>query len=112
VLSGGFYRTLELWDAATGALIRTFEGHSDSVFFAVYSVAFSPDGTRVLSGSEDGTIKLWDVTTGALIRTFEEHSDRRVNSVAFSPDGGRVLSGSSDHPTRRGKALHVDAGDR
>ena len=84
-------KTIKLWDAATGALIRTFEGHSDSVT----SVAFSPDGARVLSGSGDKTIKLWDAATGALIRTFEGHSEW-VNSVAFSPDGARVLSGSWD----------------
>ncbi len=57
------------------------------------SVAFSPDGARVLSGSGDKTLKLWDAATGALLRTFEGHSDT-VISVAFSPDGTRVLSGS------------------
>jgi len=65
-------------------------GHSGFVF----SVAFSPDGGRVLSGG-DTTLKLWDTATGALIRTFEGHSDM-VSSVAFSPDGARVLSGSWD----------------
>jgi WD40 repeat protein len=34
----------------------------------VASVAFSPDGVRVLSGSTDWNIKLWDVATGALLR--------------------------------------------
>ncbi len=82
-------KTLKLWDAASGQLIRTFEGHADQV----RSVAFSPDGTRVLSGSSDKTLKLWDAASGQLIRTFEGHSDR-VTSVAFSPDGTRVLSGS------------------
>ncbi len=61
VLSGSDDRTLKLWDAATGALIRTFEGHSD----VVLSVAFSADGARVLSGSDDKTLKLWDAATGA-----------------------------------------------
>jgi WD40 repeat protein len=87
--------TIKLWDAATGSLIRTFEGHS----VPVTSVAFSPDGSRVLSGSQDRTIKLWDAATGALIRTFEGHS-ARVASVAFSADGGRVLSGSWDGTVR------------
>jgi WD40 repeat protein len=60
VLSGSGDKTIKLWDAATGVLIRTFEGHSG----AVHSVAFSPDGARVLSGSADNTIKLWDTATG------------------------------------------------
>ena len=45
-----------LWDAESGALLRTFRGHTNNVF----SVAFSPDGTRVLTGSQDGTAKLRD----------------------------------------------------
>jgi WD40 repeat protein len=89
VLSSGEDKSIKLWDAATGALIRTFAGHSGGVS----SVAFSPDGARVLSASKDKTIKLWDAATGALIRSFEGHSVE-VHSVAFSPDGGRVVSGS------------------
>ena len=30
--------------------------HSDYI----RSVAFSPDGTKIVSGSRDGTIKVWD----------------------------------------------------
>ena len=26
----------------------------------IQSVAFSPDGTKIVSGSRDGTIKVWD----------------------------------------------------
>ena len=49
------------------------------------SVAFSPDGTKILTGG-DRTAKLWDAGTGAVLRTLGGHSDY-VSSVAFSPDG-------------------------
>src|SRR5262245_54154533 len=60
LLSGSVDATLKLWEAATGRLIRTFEGHSDTIS----SVAFSPDGARLLSGSiADRAPKLWDAAT-------------------------------------------------
>jgi len=90
-LSGGAVYTLNLWDIATGAVIRTFSGHS----LKVASVTFSPDGRTALSGSRDDTLKLWNIATGVVIRTFVGHSDG-VNSVAFSPDGRTALSGSRD----------------
>jgi WD40 repeat protein len=36
-------------NATTGVLLRVLEGHKDRVM----SVAFSPDGTRIVSGSSD-----------------------------------------------------------
>jgi WD40 repeat protein len=76
-LSDGFDRKVRLWDAATGALLRAFEGHS-----SVSSVAFSPDSARVLSGGLDRKVRLWDAATGALLLTFNGHSGS-VSSVAF-----------------------------
>lgn len=83
---------VKLWDAASGALIVTLEGHTNQV----RSVAFSPDGTRLASASRDNAVKLWDVEDGMLLATFQGHLDS-VNGVAFSPDGAQLASGSSDH---------------
>ena len=41
-------------------------GHSDSVS----SVAFSPDGTKVVSGSGDRTVKIWNVESGDVLHTL------------------------------------------
>ena len=84
IVSGSEDKTVRVWDAVTGTLSNTLEGHSDSV----ESVAFSPDpdGTKIVSGSFDNTVRVWDAVTGTLSNTLEGHSSR-VNSVAFSPDG-------------------------
>ncbi len=36
----------------------------------VRSVAFDPEGRRIISSSEDGTIRLWDSTTGDCLRVL------------------------------------------
>ena len=67
---------------------------------AVTSVAFSPDGKRIVSGSSDNTLRLWDAATGQPIGApLTGHTDS-VNSVAFSPDGKRIVSGSDDKTVR------------
>jgi len=42
---------------------QVFTGHSQGVA----SVAFSPDGTRIVSGSYDTTIRIWDAVSGVPI---------------------------------------------
>ena len=39
-----------------GLLSERSNAHSDYI----RSVAFSPDGTKIVSGSDDETIKVWD----------------------------------------------------
>lgn len=69
-------------------LLKTLEGHSNHV----NSVAFSPDGTKIISGSEDGIIKIWEANSGKCIQTLKGYSSK-VESVAWSPDGKYIVCG-------------------
>ena len=88
-------KTLRLLDAETGDMLDVLKGHEQEVL----SVAFSPDGHRLLSGSRDGTLRLWDAETGNILRVLKGH-ELGVSSVAFSPDGRRLLSGACDKTLR------------
>jgi len=87
---------------------QTLVGHTGSVT----SVAFSPDGRRIVTSSQDHTAKVWDAEMGQEVLTLKGHTVT-VWSVAFSPDGKRIITGggegdsSGDLP---GEAMVWDAG--
>jgi len=61
---------------------------------AVWSVAVSPDGTKIASGNADGSVKIWSVN-GPLLRNMKIHDDV-VTAVVYARDGKTVVSGSKD----------------
>ena len=71
-------------------------GHND----LVSSVAFSPDGKRIVSGSHDMTVRIWDAATGQPIGAPITGHTGPLISVAFSPDGNTIVSGSFDKTLR------------
>ena len=62
---------------------------------SIWSVSFSPDGTRLATGAANGIVQLLDVATREIIDTLDAHTDD-VKSVSFSPDGTLLASGSLD----------------
>jgi WD40 repeat protein len=85
---------VRIWDAATGKPIgQPLTGHLSAVF----GVAYSPDGKRMVSGSNDTTVRIWDVETGQAIGQPLTGHALLVCGVAFSPDGKRIVSGSFDN---------------
>ncbi|WP_437593510.1 AAA family ATPase [Sorangium sp. So ce1000] len=82
---------LKVWDLATGQLLRTLQGHTDTV----NDVEMTPDGRVVVSASADNTLKVWELATGQLLRTLQGHTNT-VFGVAVTPDGHFAVSGSMD----------------
>jgi WD40 repeat protein len=79
--------------------------------WALWSVAFSPDGQSVLTAAgfdagrptegfgNRGPIRLWNLATGKEERRFRGHEQGAWRAV-FTPDGKHVLSGGGDHAFR------------
>ncbi|KAH7335048.1 WD40-repeat-containing domain protein [Rhizoctonia solani] len=89
-----------VWDIYTGAPVGpSCKGNEAPVL----SVAYSPDGLRLVSGSDDTTVRVWNPLTGELLHTFNGHTGP-VTSVTFSPTGTYIASGCAD-----GKVWRWDA---
>lgn len=84
---GGSDGSVELWDAASGQWLRTFNSYNNTSW-----VAFSPDGRTLASsgGSSGKGLILWDAASGNKIRVLAGDADF-VGPASFSSDG-RLLA--------------------
>ena len=77
-----------LVDAATGTLTRRMTGGHDDGFG---TLAFDPEGKRVLTAGNDGRAIVWDARTGA--KQLElRHPEVNDTAAAWSPDGTMVAT--------------------
>lgn len=93
-------RQIQLWDAATGAPLRTLSGHNGAVF----ELAFSSDGTLLASASADDTVKIWRVADGERLDTLGQPEGTQ-STVAFSPNDRWILAGGEDRKLRMWKLV-------
>jgi platelet-activating factor acetylhydrolase IB subunit alpha len=104
VATGSRDKTIKLWDASTGQILRNLVSYSHS--FSLYSktialntaqvghdnwiraLVFHPTGKFLLSASDDKTIRVWDLATGRCTKTVDAHA-HFVTCLAW----GRQLAG-------------------
>jgi dipeptidyl aminopeptidase/acylaminoacyl peptidase len=78
---------VRVWDAATGAELAAWKGHTDRCT----GVTWAQGGALVVSCGFDHTVRVWDAATGANVQTVAAHVGPAVR-VAASPDGHYVAS--------------------
>jgi mitogen-activated protein kinase organizer 1 len=117
-LSGGYDKTIKLWNPYKGTRIREYLGHGYQVLgIAVYVAAVrriqgsgcfayhifracgldrrSHDNSQIGSCGGDKQPILWDVSTGTVIKRFQGH-DSQVNSIAFNEESTVMVTGGND----------------
>ncbi|EJF65001.1 hypothetical protein DICSQDRAFT_14200, partial [Dichomitus squalens LYAD-421 SS1] len=104
IASGSDDTTIRIWSAEESVSVESPDSpddvSSDSSVFAYTrrptSLAYSPDGRRIISGYDTGTIDVWDADTGEYINGDLQGHDLVITCLRFSPDGTRFVSASYD----------------
>lgn len=82
--------TLLILDGRTAEVIRELQG---SYANTIWSIAFSPDGRRLLSAGEE--ISLWDVATGQEMGRLQQFSSSAYD-IAFDDTGDLAVAALGD----------------
>ncbi len=75
-----------------GELLHTYTQHTA----AIYTLAWSPDGSKLASAGEDRQVCVWQALTGKTIFTYQKHTGS-VHALAWSPNSKYVASAGNDH---------------
>jgi len=67
---------------------RVLSGSSD----AIWSVEFSPDGSKVVAAGWDEKVRVWNMASKQLLRVFDAQAGK-ISRVAFSPNGKYLAAG-------------------
>lgn len=91
IATGSVDKSVSLWNAQNGLLLRTLKVHSKPI----QTVAFSPDSTMLASGSQDGTVVLSSTRNGETLHLWNAKHGA-VKAFAFAPSGSQFAAGYQD----------------
>jgi eukaryotic-like serine/threonine-protein kinase len=113
IATAGRDGTLKIWRADGGRTpLLSLRAHTSSIT----SIAFSPDGSRLVSAPsgdnrKDLNLKVWDSSTGQQVGEMAGHTDG-ISCVEWLPQGSTVVSAGWDATVRiwdveTGRCLHA-----
>jgi Tol biopolymer transport system component len=88
--------SVQLWNVATHALVRTLVsvGHNAAVPFM--SMAFSPDGRILVVGDDGGELTFFDVASGRQVGMVSCGCGSALLALAYNRDGSVLAAGTGD----------------
>ena len=80
-------RNVTIWDADTGALIKTLNGKME-----IYH--YLQDGKNLVHKIPNA-VRIWDAASGELLRTLS-HSSKKIIRMTYSPDG-KIIAAADEN---------------
>ncbi|KAI8812784.1 hypothetical protein BJ742DRAFT_552999 [Cladochytrium replicatum] len=97
IVTGDSEKIIRVWDFSTGTLVRSFEGHVDTVT----AVALDATNKLVVSASADRTVRIWDVDVEEGIKGYtEKYHTLSVRSSALSSAEDIIVTQGADCTVR------------
>jgi uncharacterized caspase-like protein len=94
------YGDVRLFDVATGKIKAVLKGAE----YAVYDLAYSPDGKLLAAGGQDGFVYLWRrddaAPDGWTADTRIDADSNRISQVGFAAGGSRLVATTADNGIR------------
>lgn len=97
IITCGSSMSVLLWKMENGEKIRKYTSSTAAPF----SLAFSPNGTKIAAGLTAQGIKIWDFQSAELQQSLIEqrfYPGSPLEHVTFSPDGKKIIAKVKNHP--------------
>jgi WD40 repeat protein len=104
IVTGSGDRSVKVWAAEDGRLIRSFSHHTDAVHALVFRPRVFDDvegrPAMCVTGGADRTARVWQPEIGRMVRIVRQHQGP-IFAVAFSPDARTFFSAGKEGIVRR-----------
>ena len=98
LVSVGADRSVKVWNAETGELIRSLNHHTDRI----HAIAFRPGAVpaECATGGDDGTIRVWQPTVGRMLRIIRNPGGSTL-ALSYTRDGASIFGAGHDGVLRK-----------